>query len=135
MTEPALHVGHAGEHHLGGGDVVHLGHGVTQLQVLELERICFLLSHQFHQHLPHPLNLRLAKLYNVEGHIVEQGQGVGQQAAVRVGPELVHHVGKLQDPPSSVHTDQHVATVPEGGLDVGHELLVPRALSLLLACV
>ena len=40
---------------------------------------------------------------------------------------MVHHVDNhLQDPPISVHTDQHVATVPEGGQDVGHEMLVPQ---------
>lgn len=66
------------------------------------------------------------QLHHIEGHVVEQGQIEGQQATVLGGP-AVHKVGKqLQDPPSSVHIDQHVATVPEGGQDVGHDALVPQ---------
>ena len=40
--KPTLHhVGHTGEHQLGGGDLVHLGHGVTQLQEIELNGFAF----------------------------------------------------------------------------------------------
>jgi hypothetical protein len=44
-----------------------------------------------------------------------------------VRPQLIHHVGKLQDPARRIHGHQHVPAVPQRRQDVGHQLFVAQA--------
>ena len=85
-----LHVRHTGQDDLRSRNLIYLGHGVAQLEVLELEWICFSVTHLLHQLVAHPLDLRLGKLVDIKGHVVQECEGVGKQTRVLVRPDLVN---------------------------------------------
>ena len=75
---------------------------MTELEVTKLEGVGLPVPHLFAHLLAHPLDLGLGELVDVEGHVVEQGQAVGQEATVFVGPNLINQLGKFQHSTSSI---------------------------------
>ncbi len=56
--------------------------------------------------------------------MVENGGPTARRAHL-IGPELVDHVGELEDAARRVHGHQHVAPVAQRRQDVRHQLFVP----------
>ena len=109
-----LEVVPGGHDQLGTGHLGHLRHVVAEFQVSELEGIRPLAFEVPHELLAHPLDLGLGELDDVVGDVVEEGEGVGGEAGAVDGPEVVGHVGQLEDAARGVCAEEDVA-YGEGG--------------------
>ena len=93
--ETALEVRRAGQDQLVFArrvQTVQLVDGSTQLDVLEIERIVSARFERLAYFLVHPLHLGLGELDHADGHVVQESDGVGEEAGVFVLPKLVQKV-------------------------------------------